>query len=90
MSTETTSVPAPVVALTGEPAYAILSQRQLIWRKFKRHRVALISLYALVALYLIVLLAEFVAPYGAFQRHSGYLLAPPTPTQFDKEEWKWR
>ena len=42
-----------VVNLKTEPAYEILSQRQLIWRKFKRHRVALLSFYALIALYAI-------------------------------------
>ncbi len=67
---------------TDTTTYEILSQRQLIWRKFKRHRVALLSFYALVALYIIVLLAEFFAPYGAFQRHSTHLLSPPTPLRF--------
>ena len=73
---------APVASLKVEPAYEILSQRQLIWRKFKRHRIALISMYVLIFLYAMTILAEFVAPYGAFQRHSGYLLAPPTPLRF--------
>ncbi|MBN8619584.1 MAG: ABC transporter permease [Anaerolineae bacterium] len=71
-----------VVNLKTEPAYEILSQRQLIWRKFKRHRVALLSFYALIALYAIVLLAEFFAPHGAFERHSSHLLSPPTTIRF--------
>lgn len=71
-----------VVNLKTEPAYEILSQRQLIWRKFKRHRVALLSFYALIALYAIVLLAEFFAPHGAFERHSSHLLSPPTAIRF--------
>ncbi len=78
----------PKVASINSKAtnYDVLSQRQLIWRKFKRHRVALLSLYVLVILYIVVLLAEFFAPYGAFQRHSQFLLAPPTPLRFVDEQ----
>jgi peptide/nickel transport system permease protein len=68
-----------IPSLKAEPTYEILSQRQLIWRKFKRHRVAYFCFYLLIMLYTLSIFAEFFAPYGAFQRHAGYLLAPPTP-----------
>ncbi len=74
--------PLPVASLKTEPAYEILSQRQLIWRKFKRHRVAYVCLYVLILLYALTIFAEFFAPYGAFQRQTNYLLAPPTPIHF--------
>lgn len=74
-----------VVSLNTQSTYEILTQRQLIWRKFKRHRVAHVCLYLLIVLYVMALLAEFFAPYGAFQRHSQYLLAPPTPLHFIDE-----
>ncbi len=79
-----TNAPAglPVPKIEKDRSYEILSQRQLIWRKFKRHRVALFSLYALALLYFIVLFAEFFAPYDAFFRHSTSLLSPPTPIRF--------
>ena len=64
----------------------IASQRQLIWRKFKRHRVAVFCLYVIVVLYTIAVFAEFFAPYGAFQRHPGYLFAPPTQIHFFDEK----
>lgn len=76
----------PITKIKKDSTYEILSQRQLIWRKFKRHRVAVFSLYALALLYFIVLFAEFFAPYGAFERHSGYLLGPPTPIRFVDDE----
>ncbi|MBZ0299546.1 MAG: hypothetical protein K8J31_07405, partial [Anaerolineae bacterium] len=41
---------ASVPSLKSEPTYEILSQRQLIWRKFKRHRVAHFCLYVLIIL----------------------------------------
>jgi peptide/nickel transport system permease protein len=60
----------------------ILSNRRQVWEKFKRHKVALVSLWFIVALYVIVLIGEFVAPYDPFTRNSSLLLAPPTPIHF--------
>ncbi len=74
-----------VISLKTETTYEILSQRQLIWRKFKRHRVAYFCFYVLIVLYTMAIFAEFFAPYGAFQRHSSYLLAPPTTIHFVDE-----
>lgn len=74
----------PDSAATGslEAGYEIASQRQLIWRKFRKHRVAVFSLLLLLLLYALAILAEFFSPYGAFERHSGYLFAPPTRIHF--------
>lgn len=85
MNKETPTNSTPVATLQAEPTYKILSQRQLIWRKFKRHRLALICFYALIALYIVVIFAEFFASYGTFQRHSDFLLAPPTTLHFVDE-----
>ena len=71
---------------TVQSAYEILSQRQLIWRKFRRHRVAYISLWVLVLMYILTIFAEFFAPYGAFERRTSYLLAPPTTIHFIDED----
>lgn len=60
----------------------ILTRSQLFWAKFRRHRAAVISLWFIGALYAVVLVAEFVAPYGAFTRTPEYLLAPPTNIRF--------
>jgi len=65
--------------------YEILSQRQLVWRKFKRHRVAYFCMIFLVVFYVLAIFAEFFAPYGAFDRHTDYLFAPPTPIHFVDE-----
>jgi peptide/nickel transport system permease protein len=73
------------IATISEPAYEILSQRQLIWRKFRRHRVARLSLYVLVVLYTVTIFAEFFAPYAAFERRTSHLLAPPTAIQIFDE-----
>jgi len=65
--------------------YEILSQRQLIWRKFRRHRVAYFCMYFLVLFYVLAIFAEFFAPYGPFKRYTDYLYAPPTPIHFIDE-----
>ena len=64
-------------ATSAEERYFIASQRQLVWRKFKRHRLAVISGSVLTLAYLIAFSYEFVAPYGALTQHEGYVHAPP-------------
>ena len=66
-----------VTATSAEERYFIASQRQLVWRKFKRHRLAVISASVLIFAYLIAFSYEFVAPYGALTQHEGYVHAPP-------------
>jgi peptide/nickel transport system permease protein len=80
------AVDVPIASLKSEPGYEVLSQRQLIWRKFRRHRVAYLCFYLLILLYFVAIFAEFFAPYGAFQRHREHLLAPPTPIRFIDED----
>ncbi|MCR4427325.1 MAG: ABC transporter permease [Firmicutes bacterium] len=60
-------------------AEAILyaSQWQLMWRKFRSHKLAVVSLGFLAVLYLLVAFAQFVAPYDPRERHSERINAPP-------------
>ena len=53
------------------------SQVRLMWWKFKRHRVALISGIFLLLLYAIIVIAEFVAPYNLHTRNVDFIHAPP-------------
>ena len=66
--------------------YEILSQRQLIWRKFRRHRVAFLCGIFLMVFYVLAIFAEFFAPYGSFKRDTSFLYAPPTPIHFVDED----
>ena len=63
---------------SAEERYFIASQRQLMWRKFKKHRVAVISGIILVLAYLAAFGYEFCAPYGPLTQHEGFVNAPPT------------
>jgi len=48
--------------------YYIASQRELIWRKFRKHKVAVISGVLLIVLYLSAIFADFIAPYDVSAR----------------------
>lgn len=59
------------------PVDATLSGWQLGWKKLKRHKLAMISLWVLGFLYLLALFAEFFSPYDANQFNRRHILAPP-------------
>ncbi|ABG30756.1 ABC transporter permease [Roseobacter denitrificans] len=49
----------------------------LVWRKFKRHRLGLISGIFLLLSYMMLPFAGFIAPYTPNERSADYLYAPP-------------
>src|SRR5688572_2913044 len=55
----------------------VASQWKLIWWRFQRHKLALVSGIVLLLIYVIVLLAEFIAPYDPSDYSSKYTYAPP-------------
>ena len=70
--------PKSIEILTPEQeAIYLASQRQLIWWKFKRHKLAVVSGIFLALMYLMTVFAEFLAPYSVESRNSNYTLAPP-------------
>lgn len=62
--------------------YYLASQWQLMWRKFRKHRLARISLVVLGILYFIGLFAEFFAVQGLREYDSRYTYVPPMPIRF--------
>lgn len=70
----------PYAAVTLSPEqekYYLASQWVLMWMKFKRHRLAVISGLYLALVYFSVLISEILAPYSFSHRHTDYLYAPP-------------
>lgn len=65
-----------------EEKFYLASQRQLIWWKFKKHKLAIIALPLLVFLYVLAIFAEFFAPYNPELRFPNYLNVPPTRIHF--------
>ena len=55
----------------------LASQWQLMWWKFKRHRLAVVSLVFLVVLYATIPFSEFLAPYDYASRHTDFIRSPP-------------
>ncbi|MEQ9490043.1 MAG: ABC transporter permease [Alphaproteobacteria bacterium] len=62
--------------------YYLASQWRLMWLKFKRHRLAVVSGLFLILLYLSVVISEVIAPYNFNSRHTDYLYAPPQSINF--------
>jgi peptide/nickel transport system permease protein len=55
----------------------LASQLRLMWWKFRRHRLALASGIFLIALYGMIIIAEFLAPYNLHTRNVDFIHAPP-------------
>lgn len=49
----------------------------LIWRRFRRHKLALVSGLFLLVSYLMLPVTGFIAPYTPNERHADHLYAPP-------------
>ncbi|WP_371071532.1 MULTISPECIES: ABC transporter permease [unclassified Sinorhizobium] len=57
--------------------YHLASQKQLMWWKFRQHRLAFASGIFLLALYGAILIAEFLAPYNLHTRNVDFIHSPP-------------
>lgn len=59
-----------------------LSQRQLICRRFAKHKLAVTSLYMVVILYVLAGFPEFFAPYPSSWRNLDHAYSPPQVVRF--------
>ncbi|SDS64910.1 ABC transporter permease [Microlunatus soli] len=73
---EPASPPAETAADIDEKV-STASQSQLVWRAFRRHRLAMAGAIVTVLLYLTVIFAEFLAPFSTTMFHEQYPYAPP-------------
>lgn len=71
--------PDATVAAGSTPSLKFLnaSQGRIIWWRFLRHRLAVLSLVVLGLAYFSILVSEMIAPYGLHTRHTGFIYAPP-------------
>lgn len=70
--------PHSVERLTADQEkYFFASRRQLMWWKFKRHKVAVTCGFILLILYASTLISEFIAPYNLHSRDTHHIYAPP-------------
>src|SRR5512135_1771239 len=61
-----------------EERVAVAPPLTLMWWKFRKHKMALISSVILIVMYIGAIFCEFVAPYGPDDAFIRYKLAPPT------------
>ncbi|PZV37785.1 ABC transporter permease [Mesorhizobium kowhaii] len=67
-----------VEAMTPEQSKVYqASQLRLMWWKFRKHRLAVISGIFLAVLYFGILICEFLAPYNLHTRNMDYIYSPP-------------
>ncbi|MBA3505225.1 MAG: ABC transporter permease [Betaproteobacteria bacterium] len=70
--------PASATRLTPEQeSFYLASQWKLMWWKFKRHRVAVVSGIILLLMYASTLVTEVLVPYNLHTRNTGFIYAPP-------------
>lgn len=55
----------------------IATQWTLMWRKFRRHKLAMIGTFVVALFYLIAIFAEFIAPMDPFKRATDAIYTPP-------------
>lgn len=66
------------IAEGEEEAFYRAGQWQLVWWKFRRHKLAQMGTIVLAILYFIAIFAEFVSPHEPLRRFKQYLSYPPT------------
>ena len=69
-------------ARTAEEKIYVASQVQLMWWKFRKHRMATISSVFIITMYLIAIFADFVAPYDPNETDTKHLYVPPRGIHF--------
>ncbi|HVU24137.1 MAG TPA: ABC transporter permease [Opitutus sp.] len=79
-ATAVSSTASPVADSPREPA--ALSPWALTWRRFRRHRVAVVALRVLALLYLLAIGAEFFAPHSREWRDLDHAWCPPQLPRF--------
>ena len=88
MAVESMENPAPAIA----PRRTVReSQFGLMWRRFRQHKLALVSLWIVALFYLIAILAEFLAPVDPSHYSARYTYAPPQGLHFiaQNEDGGW-
>jgi peptide/nickel transport system permease protein len=74
----------------GKENYYTATQFQLMWLKFRRHRMAIIGSITLGIFVFIMIFCEFLAPYGSQSRDADYLFGEPQQMHFFTQEGKFR
>lgn len=69
-------------AVQIEDRLSVATQRQLMWWRFRRHKVALVALAVVILFYLAALFASFLATSNPLDGRSARAIVPPQPIRF--------
>nr|WP_314257345.1 ABC transporter permease [uncultured Devosia sp.] len=94
MTDQTISTVPQSITRPAEPEYKeqVAGQWQLIWWRFRRNKVALFSGAIVLAIYLVAIFAEFLAPFSPDYYEGRYAYAQPQQInlfQVDESGWRW-
>jgi len=70
--------PSEILVRSDEDRFYYASQWELMWWRFRRHKVAFVCLWLLLAFYLVAIFSEFVAPYDPRGLSTKYARAEPS------------
>jgi len=67
----------------------VASQWQLMWWKFRKHKMAMVSTVLLALIYLVAIFCEYIAPYDPNKYDVRYSYAPPQLPRFVDADGNW-
>ncbi|MBS1167230.1 MAG: peptide transporter permease [Proteobacteria bacterium] len=89
--TDTTLInPTPIETNDAKEALYRATPRQLMWWRFRKHKLAVVSLCVLVFAYLTIAFAEFTAPYDPYEITEMATMQPPQSVHLFDEEWNFQ
>lgn len=71
-----------ILALNEEEKIAVATPRQLMWWKFRKHRMAMISVGVLIVFYIVAIFADFFSPYDPLAYDADYKFVQPMAITF--------
>ncbi len=72
--------------ISAEERFYLASQWQLMWRKFKKHKLAILGGTVLIIFYLMAIFCESFSTSDIYKRNRKYIYAPPQRIHFLDEE----
>jgi len=72
--------------VSAEERYYVASQWQLMWRKFKKHKLATFGGTVLAIFYTVAIFCGLFSPYDIYKRYPKYMYCPPQRIHFFDEE----
>jgi len=72
--------------VSAEEKLYVASQWQLMWRKFIKHKLAILGGTILIIFYIIAVFCEFFSTQDIYKRHTKYIYSPPQRIHFFDEK----